>query len=186
MKSSRIATFAAAIMILAGPATAATYATTATTTDVTSFGSGVLTGAPDSGGAFLSDTFDPPRAAGSIVFGFDVDLFDGPGDDFRLIDVGQTAAELYDVAISSDGLGFTSLGIFDTTAEFFDVAGAFAGIFSFIRVTNAGSVNSPDLDAAEALNIAAPIPVPAALPLLLTALGGLGVAGWRRRRASAA
>lgn len=34
----------------------------------------------------------------------------------------------------------------------------------------------------EVLPPASPVPVPAALPLLLTALGGLGFAGWRRKR----
>jgi hypothetical protein len=33
-------------------------------------------------------------------------------------------------------------------------------------------------------SVSAPVLLPAALPLLLTALGGLGFVGWRRRRAA--
>lgn len=178
-----IAATAVAMAGFAGSAQAVPFATSAVTQDVTSFGSGVLTGAPDGGGAFLSDTFDPPTAAGSIVFGFDVDMFDGVGADFRLFDVGQDSEELYDVAVSGDGVSFTSLGVFDTTVGDIDVNGLFAGLFSFIRVTNAGLTNSPDLDAAEALNVAA-IPTPAALPLMAAVVGVFGLTALRRRRRS--
>lgn len=177
-----IAAAAIAVVGFAGSAQAVPFATSAVTQDVTSFGSGVLTGAPDGGGAFLSNTSDPPTLAGSIVFGFDVDMFDGAGADFRLIDVTQDVTELYDVAISGDGISFTSLGVFDTTVGDIDVNGLFAGLFSFIRVTNAGQVNSPDLDAAEALNVSAAVPVPAALPLMAAVVGVFGLTARRRRK----
>ena len=37
---------------------------------VTSFGSGLVTGAPDAGGLFLGDTFDPPAHPGFITVSF--------------------------------------------------------------------------------------------------------------------
>lgn len=163
-------------------AQAAVFATTVDTENVTFFGSGILTGAPDNGGAFLSNTFDPPTLLGSITFGFGVSFFDGAGADFELIDVTQNADEMYDVALSADGISFFSLGVFTTLINGIDINGAFAGPFSFIRVTSTSTVNSADLDTAQVFFTAPEVPIPAALPLFLSGMGLVGFLGRRRKK----
>ena len=162
----------AAMLFAAGSVSAATFATSATSENTTSFGTGVLTGAPDGGGEFLGSTFDPPATLGAITFGFDVALFDGAGADFRLFEVASSTEELFDISLSLDGLSFTSLGIFDATQSDIDVDGGFAGEFSFIRLTNATTTVSADFDAVEALNFRDPtpvVPLPAGLHFFPTA-----------------
>ena len=46
---------------------------------VTPFGSGFVTGPPDGGGLFLSDTFDPPTNLGHVTVEFPSAAGDGPG-----------------------------------------------------------------------------------------------------------
>ena len=94
--------------------------------DVTYFGSGILTGAPDNGGAFLSNTYDPPTALGHITAGFSGGLTDGAGADLVIYDVyggGPLANEFADVFVSSDGLGFTFLGAYGAGLNSFDLNG---------------------------------------------------------------
>ena len=173
----------------ANTAQAAVFANSALTENVTFFGGGILTGAPDGGGAFLSNTSDPPTLLGSITWGFGVQFFDGPGDDLELFDIFASADETFDLALSNDGISFSSLGSFNTFGSLlFDINGAFTGPFSFIRVTNTSLINSPDFDAAEVFNIVdvAPIPIPAALPLFLSGLGIAGFLGRRRKTAATA
>jgi len=181
--------FASAMLFAQTNNAQAVFATSAITQNVSFFGSGILTGGPDGGGAFLSNTSDPPTLLGSITFGFGVSLFDGVGDDFELFDVTQSIDEIYDVALSGDGVSFTSIGTFTTLVNGIDINGAFAGVFSFIRVTNTSTVNSADLDAAEGFNVASGVsvvPLPAALPLFGTGLALMGFIGWRRKRKIAA
>lgn len=180
--ASVMALASAMMFVQINTAQAAVFATTADTQNVTFFGSGILTGAPDSGGAFLSNTFDPPSLLGSITFGFGVSFFDGAGVDFELIDVGQSSNEMYDVALSADGISFFSLGVFTTLINGIDINGALAGPFSFIRVTNTSLVNSADLDTAQVFFTAPEIPIPAALPLFLSGMGLVGFFGKRRRK----
>ena len=191
-------------------AQAAVFATNATTENVTFFapavpgttdssgnlitfvygpGTGDLTGAPNGNGAFLSNEFDPPDLSGSITWGFGVQFFDGIGDDFELTDIFASVDETFDLALSIDGISFSSLGIFNTAGSLvFDINRAFTGPFSFIRVTNTSLINSPDFDAAEVFNIVdvAPVPIPAALPLFLSGLGIAGFLGRRRKTAAIA
>ena len=175
----------AALALAGGAAGAAPYADTALTTDVTFFGSGILTGAPDGGGAFLSDTLDPPTAVGSITFGFSQPLYDGPGADFRFYEIASVRREVFDVALSADGDIFFSLGRFNALSSDIDVDGAYASPFSFVRFTNASQRVSADLDALEGLNFVSPqaVPLPAGMVLLMSSLGALGVASRRSRRA---
>jgi hypothetical protein len=62
------------------------------------------------------------------------------------------------------------------------------GLFAAIAANADWVWSSNDLTGAAffSAQISATTPIPAALPLLATALGGLGFAGWRRRKASAA
>jgi hypothetical protein len=160
---------------VSAPAMAAVFADSASTADVSFFGSGSLVGPPDNGGAFLSNTFDPPDRAGSITWGFSGGLTTGAGIDLILYEIGARSEELFKLEISKNGLMFQFAGEFDTLTTSFDLdALGFSGPFSFVRVTNAGRVNSPEFDTAEGVYALAPIPLPAALPLLLAALAGLG------------
>ncbi len=172
----------AAGIAFAGSANAAIFASGATTENVTSFGSGVLTGAPDGGGAFLSNTFDPPTLLGSITWEFADALIDGAGDDLRLYEVAAFPNETFTVGLSADGMSFTTLGEFDSSNLLIDIAGLFMGPFLFVRVTNTSAVNSPDFDAIEGFHLASEIPVPAALPLMIAGLGAVGALTRRRAK----
>jgi len=74
-----------------------------------------------------------------------------------------------------------------TTNELVQVLLTGSGIFSveYGLTDGTGAFVLDDLSYTDAPDVA-PIPLPAALPLLLSALAGLGLAGWRRRRADAA
>ena len=169
---------------VAGSASASPiFADSATVVSVTFFGSGILTGAPDDGGATLSDTLDPPTALGSIVAGFSTGLLDGPGDDLVIYDCCPSGppspAEMADVFVSSDGVAFTFLGLYGPTNSF-DFAGVFASPVFFVRILNTSETSSPDIDAFQG-NFA--VPEPAALLLLGAGLVGGGLQRRRRNRA---
>ncbi|WP_108839267.1 VPLPA-CTERM sorting domain-containing protein [Tateyamaria sp. Alg231-49] len=76
---------------------------------------------------------------------------------------------------------------FETLTAYGSTSGFVDGLntLSFV-VENTGSYSGPNPAAfrAEALIQATPVPLPAALPLLIAAIAGLGFAGRRRRRAA--
>lgn len=55
---------------------------------------------------------------------------------------------------------------------------------SFVGLPSTGAGDRFSLDNIGLVGGAAPVPLPAALPLLLGALGALGILGWRRKRAA--
>ncbi len=153
--------------------------------DVTSFGNGLVTGAPDGGGLFLSNTFDPPDRLGQFTVDFLTPLGDGPGADLRLHEVIGSCSELFEVRVSSDNIGFTLIGGFNATQGPIDFGGVFGGPVSCVRLVNAGTVNSPDFDALEGLHAyRGVIPEPASWVMLIAG-SGLAGASFRRRRAAA-
>ena len=153
----------------------------AETQDVSFFGSGILTGAPDSGGAWLSNTPDPPTNLGFITAGFTIGLIDGPGDDIVIHDCCggslPLSTEFADVFVSNNGTDFTFLGFYGDGVNSFDLNGVFGLSVHFVKIVNTSTLNSPDIDAFQGNYI----PGPSAVALLSLAL--LGVRSRRRKRA---
>lgn len=140
--------------------------------DVSYFNSGILTGAPDDGGAWLSNTPDPPTNLGFITAGFTTGLTDGPGVDIVIYDAIAdlpTTSELADVFVSNDGTAFTFLGAYGNSINSFDLAGVFASTVHYVKIVNTSTSNSPDIDAFQG-NYEVPEPGSAALLGLASAL----------------
>lgn len=142
-----------------------------------SFGSGLVTGAQDSGGRWLGDTVDPPANPGYITVQFLTPAGDGVGADFVIYDVASSANETANVFASTDGLAFTLLQGITAVANTVDINGVFPGPVNYLKIVNTSTTNSIDIDAVQA-NYAF-IPEPAAGGLALIALAGLR--GLRRR-----
>lgn len=175
---------AALAAFAAAPAQAITYADQfVSATNTTSFGSGVVTGAPDGGGRFLGDTFDPPANPGTLTVKFSAGLTTGAGADLFVVDVVSSANETADVFVSADGVSFTFVGGLNAVANSLDIDALYSGVFSYVKLTNSSNLVSIDIDAVGGYYDAPPIPEPSTYALM--GVGLLGVALAQRRRARA-
>lgn len=176
----------ATLGFLTAPAQAApTYADTLVSHQfTTSFGSGLVTGAPDGGGRFLGDSFDPPNNPGNFVVRFTSGLTTGAGEDLFVVDVGSSANELADVFVSPDNVTFTFVGTLNAVANGLDFGALYVGDFYYVRLSNASTSVSIDIDAVAGNFDAQPRVLPEPTTLSLVAATGLLMGALRRRRAA--
>lgn len=150
--------------------------------NVTAFGSGDVTGAPDGGGLFLGDSFDPPDNPGSITVGFAGGLGTGAGDDIFVVDVVNSADETANIYASADNVSFTFLGMVNAVANSLDIGGLFAGPIHYLRIESASTEVSIDIDAVGGnyAHVSHDVPEPASILIMLAGLLGVGVSRFKR------
>lgn len=184
---SAVAAGVATLSLLATHAQAApTYADTLVSQQfTTSFGSGLVTGAPDGGGRFLGDSFDPPNNLGTLVLKFSNGLTTGAGEDLFVVDVANSANELADVYVSADNVAFTFVGVLNAVANGLDFGALYVGDFYYVRLSNATNAVSIDIDAVAGNFDAQPRVLPEPTTLSLVAAMGLLMGAVRQRGAKA-
>jgi hypothetical protein len=169
-----------ALGLLSTAAQAVTYADTLVSQQfTTSFGSGLVTGAPDGGGRFLGSTFDPPANPGNIVVRFTGGLTTGPGADLFVVDVASSTNETANIFVSPDNITFTFVGGLNAVANTLDFGALYTGVFSYVRIVNSSTLVSIDIDAVGG-NFAAPVPEPATYAMF--GAGALLLGALKRRR----
>jgi PEP-CTERM motif len=172
-----------AVGLLSTAAQAQIYADTLVSQQfTTSFGSGLVTGAPDGGGRFLGSTFDPPANPGNIVVRFTNGLTTGPGPDLFVIDVANSVNETANIFVSPDNVTFTFVGGLNAVANKLDFGALYTGVFSYVRIVNSSTLVSIDIDAVGG-NFAAPVPEPATYAMF--GVGALLLGAFKRRRVAA-
>lgn len=149
--------------------------------NTTVFNSGIVVGEPDGGGQFLGDKFDPPTLQGSLIVKFSNGLIDGVGNDLFVVDVFNTATEVVNLFVSADNVNYTFVGQVNSVANQLDIAGAFTGAFYYVKVANASTQFSMDVDTVGGYT-AAPVPEPGTVALLGA---GLAVLALRAKRQQA-
>ena len=118
----------------------------------------------------------------TLILAFtDNTAFDGEGDDIKVYQVygGDSNVEIY---ASMDNITYVYLGTtkYNVSYDLADYDGLdYVNYMKFIGLDNGGSADGYDLDAVEALNSGAHVPIPAAAWLL--GLGLAGIIGTRRR-----
>jgi len=102
---------------------------------------------------------NPGFSGGTIIFGQDQ-----PGPTFFV------------------GEGLSGLGSYDLTIAFPLTAGQVSQTPGSVFFTSLGNLSFDGIETMSFEAILSETPVPAALPLFVTGLGGLGLLGWRKRR----
>jgi len=116
---------------------------------------------------------------GSITLEMDMPFFDGPGDDLKVFEYGDSAGgtdDAFQVLVSSDAACFHVLGTSSGDHSLFDLADAsLAGPFRYVKIVDLNTTfDGADIDAVQAFT-----PEPATLSLL--GLGGFALLRRRRR-----
>ena len=138
-------------------------------------------------------TMDSDPTVAHLVPGFQTTTTEYTGQAVGSSIALPTGGELYFYSTAfSGGLGFqdtaTGTSLFDFLGDQIYTNGEAAphfspGVFAFIFDNNGNRAYVATLTVA---TVVAATPIPAALPLLASALGGLGFVGWRRRKTAAA
>lgn len=174
---------AAAALAMPGAAQADFASSLVTSSNVTAFGSGDVTGAPDGGGLFLGNTFDPPAVQGSFTVFFANALGDGAGADLRIYEIASSSNETFNVELSSDNLTYTLIGEYSATNNLIDWNGLFSGGVSYVRLTNTSREVSADIDALEGFfRFDSAVPEPSTWAMLILGFGAVGGALRSRTR----
>jgi hypothetical protein len=132
-------------------------------------------------------TFD---VSGGTVQNFTMDLLrnnDGP-DRFSTYSVGSTLVTVNEGTMFEGNIMNTwgaPFEIFDTISFFTDGTWVCAGTPDFLCFTNSFPLNGGDGGNYTISPTVSAVPLPAAVWLFLSALGGLGLFGWRKRRTAA-
>ena len=175
-----------AFLAASSPSDAAIFANSLVTSDfVTGFGSGDVTGPPDDGGLFLSDTPDPPANMGFIVVDFAVSLGDGEGDDILVIDIFHQVEETADVFVSTDGIDFIFAKNINSLDAGIDLNGIFSGPVNFLKVQNTSTEKAIDIDAIQGnfeYSESAQVPEPSNVLGMLAIVGIAGFIGSKAQK----
>ena len=181
----RLAVFILALAMTVGSAVSASaipiYASSlVASSNVSVFGSGDVTGAPDGGGLWLGSTVDPPALLGSFTVMFATPLGNGAGADLEVLDIASSSNETFHVEVSSNNAIYVLLGEFSATNNLIDF-GAFAESVRYVRLTNTSRTDSADIDALWGNYESSAVPDPGS-SLLLLGMGLVGLRAWKRRQ----
>lgn len=131
------------------------------------------------GAATISQTVSGLTIGQSYTIYFDMAGNPDGAPTIKTMDVTFGMAGLASYSFDTTGNSKAAMGWVTNSYSF--VAGMTAGVLSFISTTDVGDYYGPALDNVR-IEMSA-VPLPAGLPLLFVALGGLGIVGRRRKAA---
>jgi hypothetical protein len=128
---------------------------------------------------------------GSVASTVGIDLHAGNTYTIDYTDVlqgfaaGPTPSLNYTVALGSHSFNTSSIPTVQLMSfSFVAAVNELGAILSFVTTQNLDNVHGPVLSGISVSETVAATPLPASLPLLASALGGLGFVGWRRKQAA--